>query len=89
MLLFANIPKYNRAMHAPSGYVYPDGVCLPGNSIYDPPENRVFENNGLFKIAEEGVSDDTIKRISKRVNGGYHGLDDRREQTNKIYGWLS
>jgi len=23
------------------------------------------------------------------VNGGYHGLDDRMEQTKKIYGWLS
>lgn len=48
-----------------------------------------FEKNGLFKIADEGVSEDTIKRITKRVNGGYHGLDDRREQTTKIFGWLS
>lgn len=48
-----------------------------------------FKKNGLFKIADEGVNDDTIKRITKRVNGGYHGLDDRREQTNKIFGWLS
>lgn len=48
-----------------------------------------FEKNGLFKIADEGVNEDTIKRITKRVNGGYHGLDDRRNQTNKIYGWLT
>lgn len=48
-----------------------------------------FEKNNLFKIADEGVSDDTIKRITRRVNGGYHGLDDRKNQTNKIYGWLS
>lgn len=48
-----------------------------------------FEKNGLFKIADEGVGEDQIKRITKRVNGGYHGLDDRREQTTKIYGWLS
>lgn len=47
-----------------------------------------FEKNGLFKIADEGVNEDTIKRITRRVNGGYHGLDDRRDQTNKIYGWL-
>jgi putative chitinase len=49
-----------------------------------------FESNGLFKIADEGVNDETIIRITKRVNGGTHGLDHRTEelQTNKIYGWL-
>ena len=48
-----------------------------------------FEKNGLFRIADEGVSKDTIKRITRRVNGGYHGLDDRIAKTTKIYGWLS
>jgi putative chitinase len=48
-----------------------------------------FQKNDLFKIADEGVNDDTIKRITKRVNGGYHGLDHRTEETNKIYGWLA
>lgn len=48
-----------------------------------------FQKNGLFAIADEGVTDDTIKRITRRVNGGYHGLDDRTQQTNKIYGWLT
>lgn len=38
-----------------------------------------FERNGLFNMADEGVTDDVIKRITKRVNGGYHGLDDRME----------
>jgi len=48
-----------------------------------------FEKNNLFAIADEGVSDDTIKRISKRVNGGYIGLDHRDKETRKIFGWLS
>lgn len=48
-----------------------------------------FEKNGLFDIADEGVNEDTIKRITRRVNGGYHGLDDRIAQTVKIYGWLA
>lgn len=47
-----------------------------------------FERNGLFNMADEGVTDDVIKRITKRVNGGYHGLDDRMEKTKKIYRWL-
>lgn len=48
-----------------------------------------FEKNRLFKIADEGVRTDTIEKITKRVNGGYHGLQDRLDQTNKIYGWLT
>jgi len=48
-----------------------------------------FEKNRLFKIADEGVNTDTIEKITKRVNGGYHGLQDRMDQTNKIYGWLT
>ena len=48
-----------------------------------------FEKNGLFKMADNGIGTDNIKAITKRVNGGYHGLDDRIAQTQKIYGWLS
>jgi putative chitinase len=48
-----------------------------------------FEKNNLFAIADEGVSDDTIKRTSKRVNGGYIGLDHRSEETYKVFSWLS
>ena len=47
-----------------------------------------FEKNGLFAIADKGVNEDTIKQITKRVNGGYTGLDHRKKETEKIYGWL-
>ena len=47
-----------------------------------------FDKNDLFKIADEGVTDDAIKRITRRVNGGYHGLDDRSQQSKKIHTWL-
>lgn len=48
-----------------------------------------FEKNGLWAIADEGVNEDTIKRITKRVNGGYIGLDHRLHETKKIHGWLN
>jgi putative chitinase len=48
-----------------------------------------FERNGLFSLADKGVDRETIKQITKRVNGGYHGLDDRIEKTQKIYRWLT
>ena len=47
-----------------------------------------FEKNNLFAIADKGVNDDTIKQITKRVNGGYVGLDHRMKETQKIWGWL-
>lgn len=48
-----------------------------------------FEKNGLFEIADRGVDEETIKTITKRVNGGHHGLADRIVKTQKIFGWLS
>jgi putative chitinase len=48
-----------------------------------------FEKNNLFKIADGGVDIDTIEKITKRVNGGYHGLQDRIDQTQKVYNWLT
>lgn len=48
-----------------------------------------FNVNGLFGIADEGVSSDTIKRITRRVNGGYTGLNHRIDETMKIHRWLS
>lgn len=47
-----------------------------------------FDSNKLWKICDEGVNDDTIKRLTKRINGGYTGLDHRTKETNEIYEWL-
>jgi len=47
-----------------------------------------FEKNGLFVMADEGVNDEVITKITKRVNGGTHGLADRIDKTRKIYSWL-
>lgn len=48
-----------------------------------------FRRNKLFPIADDGVDDATVKAITKKVNGGYHGLEDRLEHTRKVYGWLA
>ena len=47
-----------------------------------------FEKNNLFAIADKGVSDDTIKQITKRVNGGYIGLAHREKETYTVWQWL-
>ena len=47
-----------------------------------------FDRNKLWDIADEGVNDDTIKRLTKRINGGTNGLKHRATETKKIYEWL-
>lgn len=47
-----------------------------------------FNKNGLFELADQGVDEEVIKKITRKVNGGYHGLDDRINQTQKIHRWL-
>lgn len=46
-----------------------------------------FQKNGLFAIADKGVTDAVITQITKRVNGGTHGLDDRIVKTKKFANW--
>ena len=46
-----------------------------------------FEKNKLWNICDQGVSDSSILALTKRVNGGTHGLDDRVEKTKKYYGY--
>ena len=49
-----------------------------------------FEKNGLWQIIDAGgVNDGTILTITKRINGGTHGLEDRTEKTKKIFSWLT
>lgn len=46
-----------------------------------------FRKNGLLDIANRGVTDAVITQVSKRVNGGTHGLDDRIAKTKKFAAW--
>jgi putative chitinase len=46
-----------------------------------------FNKNGLFAIAGKGVTDAVIGQITRRVNGGTHGLDDRIKKTKQFANW--
>jgi putative chitinase len=43
-----------------------------------------FEKNKLWAICDQGVGDAAITALTKRINGGTHGLDDRKEKTKKF-----
>ncbi len=47
-----------------------------------------FDRNKLWEICDKGVNDATILALTKKINGGTHGLEDRAEKTKKYYDWL-
>jgi putative chitinase len=47
-----------------------------------------FDRNKLWDICDKGVNKDTILALTKRINGGTHGLADREEKTLKYYSLL-
>lgn len=48
-----------------------------------------FDKNKLWKICNKGVTDATILALTKKVNGGTIGLEDRIIRTYKYYKWIS
>jgi putative chitinase len=46
-----------------------------------------FDKNKLWSICDKGVNDAAILALTKRINGGTHGLDDRRAKTKKYATW--
>ena len=46
-----------------------------------------FDKNKLWSICDQGVNDKAILALTKRINGGTHGLDDRRTKTYKFATW--
>ena len=47
-----------------------------------------FDRNKLWSICDKGINDGAIKELTKKINGGYNGLEHRTELTKKYYGWL-
>ena len=47
-----------------------------------------FEKNHLWSICDQGVTENAIVALTKWVNGGTNGLDDRRAKTKLYAGWL-
>jgi putative chitinase len=44
-----------------------------------------FDRNKLWTICDGGVDDKTIIALTRRINGGTHGLQDRIERTRRYY----
>jgi putative chitinase len=47
-----------------------------------------FEKNKLWTICDKGINDVAILELTKRINGGTHGLEDRKVKTYKYYEYV-
>lgn len=47
-----------------------------------------FDHNNLWRIAKRDISEGTIKRITKAINGGTNGLEARIKKVREYYGIL-
>lgn len=48
-----------------------------------------FDKNNLWTICDKGVDKDTITALTRRINGGTHGLEDRIQKTGHYYQQLT
>lgn len=46
-----------------------------------------FDRNKLWRYCDE-VTDANIALLTRAINGGTHGIEDRKAKTHKYYGWL-
>lgn len=48
-----------------------------------------FDRNGLNDIADEGSDESVVRKITKKINGGTIGFDDRLKRFNEFYSILN
>jgi putative chitinase len=76
---FANYINQPQVMHDPD--LVAGELCFESALWF-------FDRNKLWSICDQGTGDAAILALTKRINGGTHGLDDRRLKTKKYAAWL-
>jgi putative chitinase len=82
----ANYKAFSEYLKKPEVMTNPD---LVANELAFESAMFFFDKNKLWDICDKGVNDASILALTKRINGGTHGLDDRMAKTKKYYGWLT
>ncbi|EHU2654890.1 glycoside hydrolase family 19 protein [Acinetobacter baumannii] len=78
----ANYQKYGRALGI-DFEAHPELVAIPSIGLLA--ACKFWVNNGLNELADR----DDLLTITRRINGGTNGLDDRKANLTKIKSWMS
>ncbi|WP_391485646.1 glycoside hydrolase family 19 protein [Acinetobacter pittii] len=78
----ANYQQYGRALGI-DFESHPELVAIPSIGLLV--ACKFWTNNGLNELADR----DDILTITRRINGGTNGLDDRKSNLAKIKSWMS
>ena len=80
-----NYTQFSKHINKPEILTNPD---LVSTDYSFESELFFFDKNKLWSICYQGVNEATILALTKRVNGGTHGLEDRKAKTLKYYGYV-
>ena len=76
-----NYTAFSKAVNKPEVLTKPDIVS--GELAFES-AMFFFDKNKLWAICDRGINDDAITELSKKINGGTLGLQDRIEKTHKF-----
>jgi len=81
----SNYTKFSESLKEPFIILSPDQVAT--TFAFDSAK-FFFDENNLWKSCKV-VTDASILSVTKRVNGGTHGLQERKDLTHKFYAMLT
>lgn len=76
-----NYTAFSKAVNRPDVMTNPDIVS--GELAFES-AMFFFDKNKLWDICDRGINDSAITELTKRINGGTLGLEDRKEKTYKF-----
>ena len=76
-----NYTAFSKAVNKPEVLTKPDIVS--GELAFES-AMFFFDKNKLWAICDRGINDSAITELSKKINGGTLGLQDRIEKTHKF-----
>jgi putative chitinase len=83
---FHNYSAFSKAINNPAVLTNPDIVATDlafESAIW------FFDTNRLWTLCDKGITREDITAVTRRVNGGTNGLEDRLAKTIQYHNWLT
>ena len=77
-----NYTSFSEFVENPSIIILPERLTEPRYALLS--AGWFWKINGCNQLASSGASEDVVKQVTKRINGGYNGLEDRYDRFTKL-----